>query len=199
MKTKIFSLLAGLTLLGAASSASAVVVDFQDLSSGNCGYQGNSGVVSRGYEFQGNPNDRNLWVCNPGVIGNNPTAALIDANTTSLYTMTKAGGGTFTLQSFFTGARFGQLPTGMDIIGTLDGGGTVTQQHIFNGFNWDQVILNAGFSQALTSVTFDAFGGNSSEFLLDDLVVNEISNVPAPAGMLIFGFALVALGLRRRS
>ena len=191
LNTKLVTNFFGALLIGASMSTFAVTVDFQDLSTGNCGYQGNQGVTSQGFDFQGNPNDPNLWVCNPGIIANNTTQALIDANTTSFYTMTKNGGGSFVIDSFYAGARFGQQPTGIDVVGNLAAGGQISQQFLFDNFVFEQFTLSAAFNQALNSVSFASFGGSSSEFVLDDIVVD----VPAPAGVM---FIIAGLGLLLR-
>ncbi len=80
----------GIALFLIASASQATVIDFQDVTSGHCASQGNT-VTSRGFNFTGNPSDPNLWVCNAGVIANNTSAALVDANSLSIVTMTAAG------------------------------------------------------------------------------------------------------------
>ena len=80
-----------------ASGSHAGIIDFQDVTSGSCASKGNS-VSSRGFDFTGNPSDPNLYVCNAGVIQNNTSASLIDANSTSIITMTASDSSLFSLQ-----------------------------------------------------------------------------------------------------
>ncbi len=192
-----------------AGAANATLIDFQDVTSGNCASQGNT-VVSQGYQFTGNPQDPNLWVCNAGVIQNNTSAALVDANSQSIVTMTAFDNSLFSLQSFFSGSRtqdfapdvvsgFYGLATGIDIVGTLFDGSIVSQTINFDFLSWEQFSLSSDFTD-LVSVTFTALGdGIRPEFLIDDIVVNEaFTAVPEPAGVLLFGLGLAGIGFMRK-
>ena len=191
--------------LSISSSAQSAVIDFQDVSSGSCAGQGNS-VTSRGFNFTGNSSDPALWTCDAGVIGNNTSAALIDANSLSIVTMTAADSSPFSLQSFYAGSRMNYqqqtvssyygLSTGIDVVGTKAAGGTVTQSFNFNYLDFDKFTLSLGF-QGLSSVKFTSIGGGRTEFLIDDITVNPVaarpSVVPVPAAVWLFGTALIGL------
>ena len=204
-------LLGGLLSAVFAAGAHATVIDFQDVSSGNCSGNGNL-VQSRGFNFTGNPNDGALFVCNANVIQNNTTPALINANLRSILTMVEATGAVFSLESFFAGGRTADfdpasevtgysVATGIDIVGTLFGGGTVFASVVLDSiasYDFSQFSLPSTFAN-LVAVTFTAEGrGDTPEFLIDDIVVNTDRVVPEPGTLALIAGGLLGAGVARR-
>jgi hypothetical protein len=203
---------AGAAASVALPASASTTIDFQDVAGGSCAWSGST-VSSRGFTFGGNPADPHLFVCNPGVVAQNTTQGLINANLTSILTFAPTGGGTFSLNSFFAGARtkdwntnqestiYGTA-TGLDIVGQLSSGGTVSAQIAFDGLAFEQFFLPSSFTN-LTSVTMTALGAprrNGPEFLIDDIVVNGTFNaaVPEPStwAMMVVGFGLLGGAMR---
>lgn len=204
-------LLGGLLTAAFAATAHATVIDFQDVASGACNFSGAS-VQSQGYNFTGNPADGNLFVCNAGVIQNNTTPALINANSRSILTMAEATGAVFSLESFFAGGRTADfnpagavlsysVATGIDIVGTLFGGGTVLASVVLDSiasYDFTQFTLPSTFTN-LVSVTFTAQGrGDTPEFLIDDIAVNTDRVVPEPGTLALIAGGLLGAGVARR-
>lgn len=204
-----------------APASASTTIDFEDVAGGHCGWSGTS-VTSRGFTFGGNPVDPHLFVCNAGVVAQNTTQGLINANQTSILTFAPKAGGTFSLNSFFAGSRtkdwntsvestaYGTA-TGLDIVGQLLGGGTVSAKVAFDGLSFEQFFLPSSFTN-LTGVTLTALGAprrSGPEFLIDDIVVNGTFNeavgngrfnaaVPEPStwAMMIVGFGLLGGAMR---
>jgi hypothetical protein len=197
----------------ACTTAHAGLIDFQDLPSGSCAYLGAGVVQSGGFAFSGNPADSRLFTCEAGVLQQNATPALINANQRSVLTMAPAAGGLFSLDSFFAGGRTEdfdlQQPVtaygvaeGIEVRGNLAGGGTVLTTFTLDTvapYDWQQFFLPGEFT-GLTSVVFTALGRNNPEFLIDDIAVStRVAAVPEPGTAALLGIAaLFGGGLRRR-
>lgn len=203
-------LLASVLFSTGAATAQATVIDFQDVTSGTCHYAGSS-VQSNGYTFTGNPSDNSLYICDPSIVQNNTTAALINANSRSILNMAETGGAAFSLNSFFAGGRTKDLfpndpvsdytvTQSIDVIGNLVGGGTVSTSFLLDSiapYSWSQYTLPVTFTN-LVSVMLSAQGsGNRPEFLIDDIVVNERLQVPEPNIFLLIASGLVGLHFLR--
>jgi MYXO-CTERM domain-containing protein len=194
------------TIVLPSLAGAQTTIDFQDIPSGYCEYYGQS-MVSHGYHFGANDA---IFSCEGHVIGNNTTAAIVDANSNSIITMTQVAAGTFSLNSFYAGVRKEcescyHYPTSIDVLGNLFGGGTVFANFALDQgptFDFDQFLLSSNFTN-LTSVVFSAVGdGHNNEFVMDDIVVNGefTSTAPEPGTALLAltGFGGLFMIRRRR-
>jgi lipopolysaccharide/colanic/teichoic acid biosynthesis glycosyltransferase len=178
--------------------AVATIVDFQDIASGSCAGLGLS-ADSHGYHFTGNPADPGLYNCVAGVIANNTSAALINANSLSVVVMTLVGGGPFSLVAFDAGSRnqsFYSPATGVRVDGVLQGGGTVQALFALNGFSFDHFLLPGTFTDLL-QVTFTAIGGANAEFLIDNIVASQATDVTEPASIVLLCVGMLVIGALR--
>lgn len=202
----------GAVLAITVGNANATVIDFENLPSGSCVGLG-SGVTSGGFSFVGVGGTASFYQCNPGVLQNNTSRALLDNQSTSSWGMFLTGGGVFDLNSFDGGTATqdfnSSVPgsrnsSGVSITGFISGGGTVTQDFFWDGVNFDNFLLPSTFSN-LTQANFVALDndGGRAQFMVDNIVVNEqfssSSPVPAPGALALLGFGLIGLGLRRRT
>ena len=204
MKIRISILGFLLAVAAVTADSKATTINFSNLNTGSCASDGPS-VTSGGYNFSGNPADSSMFMCNAGVVANNTTPALINANATSEIFMSAVGNAVFSLNSFSAGNRddspsnYGTT-TAIALTGYLSGGGTVTETISLSGNLFSNFLVNANFIN-LTSASFIAIGTPgyeaSGEFVINNIAVNG-AVVPEPASIALFGAALFGLGIARR-
>lgn len=185
-------------VLMTAGAANAATIDFEDFAAGNCNYLGSS-TTSQGYVFS----SAYVYTCEPGGVGvENTSRALIGYNFGQL-TFARENGGAFSLNSLFTGDTpfYNSDTTGVSVIGNLIGGGQVNAVLDFDGYAFKQYDFSAAFT-GLSSVTLQLLsnpGGYAQLIMIDNLVVDEVAEVPEPAMLGLFGLGLLGLArLRRR-
>lgn len=202
-----------LTAVGAASlltlsiPARATTVTFDDLGvARGTTLPSPTAIDSFGFHFTFGPlflaSGFKFLVLDNGVVG-------ADAGTTDLLqhydvVMTKAGGGTFSLQRFdfagfmIPGGEIGEGP--FSVVGNLIGGGSVVANFTPDGVvdntgplvDYETFVLGPDWSN-LTDVTWTQLGSAHSQgvFNLDNITVDEPSApVPEPASLLLVGSGL---------
>jgi hypothetical protein len=208
MKLRWTYMLAGAVALNLAGTAHAAVITFDDIPNTLNGIQ--TSVSSGGYDFDGlhfhiidSPDDRFVRNASTSYLTAEAAGSLGKA-----VTMTKAGGGTFTLNQvdvaelwlpgeaansffdvFITGNQFGGGVLNMlvRLDGVRDGAGGVDD---FQGVNF------AGWSN-LTSVVFTGINaaGAFGDYSIDNVVVDS---VPEPASLTLMALGALASFARRR-
>lgn len=180
MRTLFKQMIAALTVCTAAwcpSVASAAVVTFDDTASGT-----GAPFSSGGLDFSGS--STYVWF-GPGYNANNGTNSLISGFSSS-FTITKTGGGLFSIDqldaglSWYTGLTSLNISVGSDVISL----GQSYQTYSFTNIN------------NVTSVTV-AFAPGDGYFAIDNIVWND-NPVPEPGSLTLLGLALLGLVAARR-
>ncbi|MEH3159091.1 MAG: PEPxxWA-CTERM sorting domain-containing protein [Sphingomonas taxi] len=198
------AMLAAATMaIGAVAPASAATITFSDLQSGSCAGGSNS-VVSGGYTFTANTGN-GIFICNPNVVGQNTSAAIVSANGLGVITFAPQNGSAFNLTSFDAGSRTAdynpsmagyQSATGILVQGLVGANVVASTNFAFSGFTFGTFNLSSAFS-GLTSARITATGPNTNaEFVLDNVTVTSAVPEPASWAMMILGMGAVGYALR---
>lgn len=186
-------LLAVLTLSALAVSTHAAVIDFDDLiAQGTYGPASGSGFVDYGFQFSSNVDAVDVsstggWWSTGANGGHSGKFAALN-NYGGVLSMTKVGGGTFSVQDLWLNGWQGNSVNG-SVSGYL-GGNLVSTVNVSFSSPWQQSVLNfAGIDQLTVS------GDNL--FLVDDIRVDSAS-VSEPASLLMMGLGLLGLGFARK-
>lgn len=201
-----------------ALPALADTVTFNGFTTTTCFLPGGS-LDTQGAHFatgapasEGDDLSNQLFVCGGGLLDNDATNSLINANGPSNVVMSMTDGATFTLNQFDAGTRTADFdPTspsdthnslGVVVVGTFaNGSGVISYTFAFDGLNWSTFNLS-GFT-GLSSVEFIAFGDSTGpENGLDNINYSKdvITETPEPAGLVLLGSGLIGVAgmLRRR-
>jgi hypothetical protein len=186
-------------LLGSAIPAQAAVLTFNGE-----GDQYGTPVTSGGFDFAFDAQGWGLvngdFASTPGQnVTNGTSRIMLSGGNPGRVTMTKQGGGTFSLAGLDIATAFLRKQGGMTITGTFANATTVSQS--FNiGPSYQTVALN-GFANVVsvtfaesTNVGFQDYGIGIDNLFVDQAMVPE----PATWAMMIAGFGLACVAMRRR-
>lgn len=165
-------------LLAAPLATHAAIATFDDVAN-TTGVPFSSGGLdfSGGYTY--------VWN-GPGYGADNGTLSLISGSSGS-FTITRTGGGTFTLDqldaglSWYTGQTAYDITVGPDVITLTPAYQTYTFSDLVN----------------VSSVTVE-FAPGDGYLSVDNIVWHDGSNVPEPASLMLFGAALLGLAATRK-
>lgn len=205
---KVFLLSVAAAVFTSTLQAQSIVVDFEDLSTGNNGlFVSNGSLLSRGF----NVAHSGSFAILHGTAGQggtdfsgNGTNRLLSFNTSTI-TLSRVGGVPFGLSAFDGGESWVNLPhfwaTQIQVTGYYEVGGTTTQ---FFGLDLVksptvgmQVFSTNGSFTGLSKVEFVGIGGNP-EFSIDNMVTSTVPE-PQTVALLVVGLAVVAGASRRRA
>jgi len=187
--------------LSPAVFASSVLIDFEELSIGDGPATGSDWMSSNGYEFTGTATPgpspdgylakvftgdtgTNSFGVNTWFVGQDSYGAL------ATVAMRKADGGAFALHSIDLLLQTDPYGGSISYSGTLEGGGAADLSTAVGTGDWLNLVL----------VDFTAYGdgfglGGFTSVEIDNV---NVSAVPVPAAVWLFGSALAGLGWMRR-
>ena len=198
------------TLSFTVQSANALVVDFESLPPGGGCYIPSNPFSTQGFDFS--TVGFGFFVCG-GTRSDLPSNGTntVGSEEPTVTTMSRSGGGIFSLNSIDLGELFVGTPFGhqVQIDGNLQGGGMVSALFTLDGIN-DGVGGAADFETFLLPNTFTNLnsvvltGLHSSQldprFMFDNIVVDaQVVPEPALLPLLVIGLAGMAVKRRRKA
>ena len=198
-----FTKIAAILAVATAAPASAQVLDFNSPPA-----EFGNPIIDSGYQFTFSAQGWGKFGPGDGAccdVNDNGTRSLFaSGGAPANFTMTKVGGGTFSVSALDASVYYTGAPANtIDLIGSLFGGGTTT--HTINtSTTWATFLLPSSFTN-LTSLQFRS--GTSGGFLSDSgLAIDNINlgpsgAIPEPSSwaLMILGFGLVGAVSRRRT
>jgi hypothetical protein len=181
MKNRLTKILAALVVLASSANvSSASVVTFEDQPSGTP-----TTFTSGGLTFTSPSGIGYVWAAGSGKADNGTNNLIIGYNST--ITITKTGGGTFTLTQLDAGLSW---YTGEDSYNlTVNGTDVITLGNTFKTYSFED--LTNVTSVILTSTLNDGYLGV-------DNIVYEDDQVPEPANLLLLGIGTIGLVVTHR-
>lgn len=165
-------------LLAAPLAAQAGLATFDDVTNTTPAPFSSGGLdFSGGYSY--------VW-SGPGYGADNGTLNLISGFNDS-FTITKTGGGTFTLDQLDAGLSWYTSQSSYDITVGTD---TITLLPTFQTYTFSDLVN-------VSSVTVE-FAPGDGYLSIDNIVWHDGSNVPEPASLMLVGAALLGLAAARK-
>jgi hypothetical protein len=181
MKTTSLKLIGAMLFVAfGASQAQASVITFDDQAGTST-----LPVSADGLTFTSSGGYAYVWTAGGGKADNGTNNLIYGLGAT--VTITRTGGGTFTLNGFDAGLSWYTSVNAFDL--TLNGTDTISLGNAYQGYQFANL-------KNVTSVTFS--GAPSNGYIAIDNVDFDVAQVPEPASLTLLGLGLAGLAAARR-